>query len=165
LINILNIFRLIVLISILSGCTIQPTLKEKLKPIEKYNVLVVTATAYTSRRKETDRTPYLAAWMNRLRPSVKSIAVSRDLLKLGLTNGAIVTIDGYKHRYKVLDKMNKRWEKKIDIYMGNNRGRALRWGKQPVTIRWEKTEAQLLHEKRRRESIIYHLIALFYETF
>lgn len=126
------------------------------KPIERQHVLKVTATAYTSTVCQTDRTPYLAAWNNRLKPSVKSIAVSRDLLALGLTNGAKVRIDGYKHNYTVLDKMNKRWTKKIDIYMGCDRRRALRWGKQTVTIRWDKTEEEIADEViRQQEEFTY----------
>ena len=121
------------------------------KPIEKEHVLKVTASAYTSTVCQTDRTPYLAAWNNRLKPSVKSIAVSRDLLALGLTNGTKVRIDGYKHNYAVLDKMNKRWKKKIDIYMGCDRRRALRWGKQTVTIRWDKTEEEIANEVIRQQ--------------
>jgi len=121
------------------------------KPIEKEHVLKVTATAYTSTVCQTDRTPYLAAWNNRLKPNVKSIAVSRDLLDLGLTNGTKVRIDGYKHNYTVLDKMNKRWKKKIDIYMGCDRRRALKWGKRTVTIRWDKTEEEIAQEVIRQQ--------------
>jgi 3D (Asp-Asp-Asp) domain-containing protein len=110
---------------------------DKLFSIKK-NILTVTSTAYTSCRRETDNTPYLAAWNNRLKPSVKSIAVSRDLLKLGLTNGTKVKISGLKGHYIVLDKMNKRWKKKIDIYMGCNLKRARKWGKRKVTIIWDK---------------------------
>jgi len=130
------------------GCTHnqnQPSIKPKhipapkpKKPKIKKNILTVTATAYTSCKRETDRTPFLAAWNNILKPSVKSIAVSRDLLKLGLTNGTKVKISGLKGHYVVLDKMNKRWKKKIDIYMGRNLKKAKRWGKRKVTIIWDE---------------------------
>ena len=138
-------FLLTILVFIFSGCSIFPeqiTLKKtepkKYKVVKKDFELIVTATAYTSRKGETDETPFLAAWNNRLKPNVKSIAVSRDLLGLGLTNGTYLTIDGLPGRYKVLDKMNKRWKKKIDIYMGTNLKKARRWGKQKVTIHWKK---------------------------
>lgn len=114
-------------LGLLSGCG-QP----------KQESLEVTATAYTSSKRETDRSPFLAAWKNRLKPGMKCIAVSRDLLDLGLTNGCEVSIDGLEGKYKVLDKMNKKWTKKIDIYMGLDRKKALEWGKQKVTIRWEE---------------------------
>jgi 3D (Asp-Asp-Asp) domain-containing protein len=51
-----------------------------------------------------------------------------------------VTIDGLKGEYKVLDKMNRRWTHKIDIYMGMNILKARKWGKKNVTIRWEPAE-------------------------
>jgi len=133
---------------LLSGCSTDLhslVVKEKVI-IEKEHTLRVTATAYTSAICQTDRTPYLAAWNNKLDPKIKSIAVSRDLLALGLTNGTKVHIDGYKHTYTVLDKMNKRWKNKIDIYMGCNRKRALKWGKQTVTIRWKKTDEEIANE-------------------
>ena len=122
------------------GCKQQTPASTALKaqeiPAPKKNVLTVTASAYTSCKRETDSTPFLAAWNNRLKPSVKSIAVSRDLLNLGLTNGTKVKISGLKGYYVVLDKMNKRWKKKIDIYMNCNIKRARKWGKRMVTIVW-----------------------------
>lgn len=98
--------------------------------------LEVTATAYTSRPSETSGDPYLGAWNNRLTPGEKAIAVSRDLIKLGLTNGAKVKIQGLPGIYEVRDKMNKRWKRRIDIYMGNDLKRARNWGKREVTLRW-----------------------------
>ena len=117
--------------------------------MEKKNFsMVVTASAYTSCRRETDNTPYLAAWNNKLKHSVKSIAVSRDLLKKGLTNKTKVTIDGLPGTYIVLDKMNKRWKKKIDIYMGCNLKKARRWGKRKVTIRWKRKSIEAKDSKK-----------------
>jgi 3D (Asp-Asp-Asp) domain-containing protein len=127
---------------------------KKPKPKKKYTIQKmnysahVTATAYTSSPKETDSTPYLAAWNNRLRPGVKSIAVSRDLLKMGLSNGTKVRISGLRGTYKVLDKMNKRWKRKIDIYMGTNRKRAIHWGKKRVIISWRKKSITLNKPKK-----------------
>lgn len=99
--------------------------------------LRVTATAYTSHGKQTDSTPFLAAWNNRLRPGMKIIAVSRDMLtRYGMRNGTKVRIGGLRGYYRVRDKMNKRYRKRIDIYMGLNRRRALRWGRRSVVIYW-----------------------------
>ena len=36
----------------------------------------------------------------------------------------------------VLDKMGRRWTRKIDIYMGDDVGAAKRWGVRPVRIHW-----------------------------
>ena len=97
--------------------------------------LRVTATAYSSHRGQTDKTPFLAAWNNRIRPGMKIIAVSRDMLtRYGLRNGSKVRIGGLKGLYTVRDKMNKRYRKRIDIYMGVNRRKALRWGRRSVVI-------------------------------
>lgn len=104
---------------------------------ERSNNLNVTATAYNSLPSQTDGTPNVAAWGDRLFPGLKAIAVSRDLLtKYGLTRGAKVKIKGLEGEYVVLDKMHPRWRKKIDIYMGKDRRAAKRWGRRDVTIHW-----------------------------
>jgi len=107
-----------------------PSLKYKRK-------IRVVATAYTSHRNQTDKTPFLAAWNNRIRPGMKIIAVSPDLIrKYGLTNGVKVKILGLPGYYVVRDKMNKRLRNHIDIYMGVNKRRALRWGRRRIVLYW-----------------------------
>ena len=108
------------------------------QPASKYNKrLKVTATAYTSHVNQTDSTPNIAAWGDRLKPGMKVIAVSRDLLNVyGLKHKQKVRIKGLEGEYVVLDKMNKRWRKKIDIYMGMNKKKAFRWGRRKVEIYW-----------------------------
>jgi len=97
----------------------------------------VAATAYTSHRSQTDSTPFLAAWNNRIRPGMKIIAVSPDLIrKYGITNGVRVKIAGLPGTYVVRDKMNARLHNHIDIYMGVDRRRALRWGRRRVVMYW-----------------------------
>jgi len=99
--------------------------------------LRVTATAYSSEIGQTDSTPFIAAWNNKLKPGMKIIAVSRDLLhKHGLKNGTKVHISGLNGYYTVRDKMHKRFKKRIDIYKGINTRSALRWGKRIVMIHW-----------------------------
>lgn len=99
--------------------------------------LRVIATAYTSHRNQTDRTPLIAAWNNRIRPGMKIIAVSRDLItRYGLKNGSRVRIGGLKGYYVVRDKMNKRFRRRIDIYMGFNKRRALNWGRRNIVLYW-----------------------------
>lgn len=104
----------------------------------RYNKrLKVTATAYTSHVNQTDSTPNIAAWGDRLKPGMKVIAVSRDLLNVyGLKHKQKVRIKGLEGEYLVLDKMNKRWRKKIDIYMGMDKKKAFRWGRRKVEILW-----------------------------
>ena len=104
---------------------------------KEIKTLEVLATAYNSVPEQTDDTPFEAAWGDILDPEVKSIAVSWDLLDMGLTQYSIVEIAGLPGKYIVLDKMNSRWEKKIDIYMGTDIEEALQWGIKKVTISWE----------------------------
>lgn len=67
---------------------------------------------------------------------MKAIAVSRDLIPMGLTHGVKVKIEGLPGTYTVMDKLHKRWRRRIDIYMGNDVEAAKKWGKRQVTIRW-----------------------------
>ncbi len=100
----------------------------------------VTATAYNSVKAQTANDPAITAWGDRLKPGMKAIAISRDLLDTGFYHNMEVTIDGLEGEYKVLDKMNRRWTKKIDIYMGTDVSKAREWGKQEVTIHWIPAE-------------------------
>ncbi|MCF8303101.1 MAG: 3D domain-containing protein [Bacteroidales bacterium] len=101
------------------------------------HTLTVTATAYNTLPRQTNRYHSLVgAWGDSLKPGMKVIAVSRDLIKKGLHRGQKVKIKGLKGKYTVMDKMNKRWAKRIDIYMGNDKEKALEWGKKKVEITW-----------------------------
>jgi len=111
--------------------------KNTQKVLKPTRQIRVTATAYTSHPGQTDSTPFLAAWNNRIRPGMKIIAVSRDLIKkYGLTNGVKVKLKGLPGYYTVRDKMNKRFTSRIDIYMGLNKNKALKWGKKRVVLMW-----------------------------
>lgn len=97
--------------------------------------ITVTATAYNSIESQTKKgNIVLAAWGDTLVPGEKSIAVSRDLIQLGLGHNAKVEIEGLEGIFIVKDKMNKKWEKKIDIYMGFDKEAAVQWGKKVVEI-------------------------------
>jgi 3D (Asp-Asp-Asp) domain-containing protein len=98
--------------------------------------LWVTASAYTSHPGETDDTPQLAAWGDRLGPGTRAIAVSPDLLERGLVRGTRVRIEGLPGEYVVLDRMADRWRNHIDIYMGYDRPSARAWGRKKVRIAW-----------------------------
>ncbi len=108
----------------------------ELTGVGKKRTMTVTASAYNSLRGQTVGNPSIAAWGDKLRPGMKSIAVSRDLQRMGLGHRTEVKIKGLPGTYLVLDRMGKRWQKKIDIYMGTNRAKAMRWGKRKVEITW-----------------------------
>ena len=106
---------------------------------ERRKFLVVTATAYTSRRIETQGDPFVAAWGDRLGPDVRVVAVSRDLLDMGLGRGDVVRVQGLGE-YVVLDKMHGRWRRRIDIYFGRDVRAARKWGRRQVTISWDGSD-------------------------
>ena len=99
--------------------------------------LTVTATAYNSVPGQTQGDPNVGAWGDRIRPGDKVIAVSPDLLSLGLERGTKVQIEGVSGTYRVADRTNSRLERTIDIYMGTDVEKAREWGKQQVEIRWQ----------------------------
>ena len=104
--------------------------------------LEVTATAYNSLPEQTSTVGggVLTAWGDTLEEGMKCIAVSRDLIDSGLTHNTKVWIKGLDGPYVVNDKMNRRWTKKIDIYMGASEKSAREWGKKKVTIEWVPEE-------------------------
>ena len=105
---------------------------------QEAKTLEVTATAYNSLPSQTEENdPTTTAWGEELKPGMKGIAVSRDLIPLGLTHNTRVKIEGLPGTYRVVDKMNQRWQKRIDIYMGNDVEAAKEWGKKKVTISWK----------------------------
>ncbi len=133
-ITFIRTFAVMILLALTIGVQANTTKGGRAKSVKE---LRVTATAYNSLPAQTDNTPDIAAWGDRLRPGMKAIAVSRDLLKkYGLKHKDKVKISGLEGEYQVLDKMNKRWKKKIDIYMGKDRRKALKWGRKNVTIQW-----------------------------
>jgi 3D (Asp-Asp-Asp) domain-containing protein len=98
--------------------------------------MLVEATAYNSVAPQTNAKPWIGAWGDRLEPDTKAIAVSRDLLEEGLVRGVEVEIEGRPGKYRVLDKMGSRWERRIDIYMGEDIEAAREWGLRAVRIHW-----------------------------
>lgn len=131
-------FTKVILVLFMSGLIACNTDGESEQQSEKvqYDTLKVTATAYNSVEAQTKKGNIgLAAWGDTLKPGMKAIAISRDFLKEDiLEHNSEVKIEGLEGTYKVLDKMNKRWIRKIDIYMGLDEQAARNWGKQEVEI-------------------------------
>jgi 3D (Asp-Asp-Asp) domain-containing protein len=116
-----------------------PPVIEKSVPPPKAGIersLRVTASAYNSVRGQTDRTPSIGAWGDELTPGMKVIAVSADLIEMGLARGQTVRIRGLDGEFTVADRMSNRWERKIDIYMGEDVKAARNWGVREVEIVW-----------------------------
>lgn len=106
-----------------------------------WETMQVTASSFTLAEEETKRGNIgLTAFGDQLEPGDKAIAVSRDLIKQGLTHGTKIRIDGLPGTYTVQDKMNRRWKDKIDILF-KKRSRALEWGRQKIEIEYQVADA------------------------
>lgn len=115
------------IVLMLAGCT---------EAVSEVRTLNVQASAYNSVAAQTSAQPTLAAWGDTLKPGMKAVAVSRDLIQQGLTHNTLIEIEGLPGQYRVLDKMHRRWTRKIDIYMGDDVAAARAWGVREVSIRW-----------------------------
>jgi 3D (Asp-Asp-Asp) domain-containing protein len=111
----------------------------------EWRTIEVTATAYNSLAYQTDDNPLITAFGDSLKPGMKYIAVSRDLLRQGLKHNTLVKVEGLEGTYLVKDKMHYRWKNKIDIYMGTDVKAAKKWGRRKVNItyRVEKSSDSL----------------------
>ena len=103
---------------------------------DEEHTLLVTATAYNSLEAQTGSNPNVALWGDVLTPGTRSIAVSRDLIALGLGHRTRVRIEGLQGEFLVLDKMAARWKQKIDLYMGEDVAAARQFGVRVVRIWW-----------------------------
>lgn len=109
--------------------------------------LSVKATAYNSLSYQTSSNPSIAAWGDSLKPGMKCIAVSRDLIKLGLKHNTPVKIQGLEGTYLVKDKMHQRKRMQIDIYMGIDVKMAKKWGVKRLKIKYGVLKDSLNNEK------------------
>ncbi|MHA7843036.1 MAG: 3D domain-containing protein [Winogradskyella sp.] len=121
---------------LLLSCFISINCKEQNEVDCTAKSFVVTATAYNSLAYQTNSNPSITAFGDSLVPGLRYIAVSRDLLDSGLVHNTKVKIEGFDSLFIVKDKMNRRWQKRIDIYMGNDVGKAKKWGKKKVNIEY-----------------------------
>jgi len=109
---------------------------DKTQDIYSWREITVKATAYNSLAYQTSINPDIAAWGDSLKPGMKCIAVSRDLIKLGLTHNTPVKLEGFEGVFLVKDKMHRRKRNQIDIYMGLDVKKAKQWGVKRLKIRY-----------------------------
>lgn len=109
----------------------------------------VKATAYNSTKAQTDGNPSIAAWGDTLKIGMKCVAVSRDLIRLGLKHNTPIKIEGFDSIYLVKDKMHRRKRKQIDIYMGKDIRKARQWGVKRLKIQYGILKSELLNDSIR----------------
>ena len=101
---------------------------------EDWITMCVTATAYNSLGYQTEGHPQITAWGDTLKPGMNAVAVSRDLLDLGLDHNSKIKIEGFDSIYLIKDKMHYRWRNRIDIYMGEDVEKARKFGRKKLNI-------------------------------
>lgn len=95
--------------------------------------LIVTSTSYNLLARQTDSTPTIAAWGDRLKPTDRICAVSRDLEKLGVTRGSVLNVTGYG-RCTVMDRMHYRWKMSVDVLHPTTK-QSMEWGRKKIEVR------------------------------
>jgi len=100
-----------------------------------WDTLSVKVSAYNSVSWQTGAGgANITAWGDTLKPGLKAIAVSRDLIPKGLDHNTQVKIEGFDGVFRVKDKMHYRWKNKIDIYMGEDVQKARKFGRKKLII-------------------------------
>lgn len=109
-------------------------------PTKTLRVKAMAYTACSVGKKKSKRKARTArgAWGDTLTPGIKAVAVSPDLLEMGLDHGDVITIEGLPGQYKVLDVMHSRHDKSIDIFYGDDQCGAIQWGRRSLTISWQE---------------------------
>ncbi|TXE06048.1 hypothetical protein ES711_14465 [Gelidibacter salicanalis] len=118
-------------------------------PLEIWDSMTVDASAYNSTPAQTSGKPQFTAFGDSLKPGMKYIAVSRDLLRKGLKHNTPVLIEGFEGVYLVKDKMHRKWRNHIDIYMGKDIDAAIEWGRRTVCIDY-KLSKEVIHKATKR---------------
>ncbi|MDR5590204.1 hypothetical protein [Christiangramia sp. SM2212] len=121
---------LIVILIVLTSCKEFSSSDEDID----WDTICVTATAYNSVEYQTEGHPSITAWGDTLKPGMNAIAVSRDLLRMGLDHNSKIKIEGFDSVFLIKDKMHYRWRNRIDIYMGKDVERARKFGRKKINI-------------------------------
>jgi len=112
------------------------------------NSKIVDATAYNATKKQCDSTPNICAWNDRIhnKNRHKIIAVSKDLVKLGLDRNTKIYYksDNVVREKIVLDKTSSRFRSRIDILKPYE---AFKFGKKKIRIYWYGRSTNLIQTK------------------
>jgi hypothetical protein len=98
--------------------------------------VVVGAFAVELRRPEAG--PWRGSWGDELRPGMKAVAVSPDLVQRGLERGTRVRIEGMPSAYRVRHQLSAATHERVEIFMGTDAAAAQRWHERRARIWWAK---------------------------
>ena len=101
-------------------------------------VRTVTATTYLS---PEGTGLHRGAWGDELHPGLKAVAVSEELISLGLVHRSEVRIEGLPGSYTVLDRLEPESEADLSVYVGVATEASRAWGQRRVRIHWKSPDA------------------------
>jgi len=113
--------------------------KEIIGKIPIINSRNVRTTAYNALESQTDSTPTICAWGDKIHEGV--VAISRDLEKLGLIRNKKIYIEKKGNKI-VKDRMHRRKRNQIDIFMESKK-KAEKFGRQTLNIVWIKSHIEI----------------------
>ncbi len=111
---------------------------------------IVEATAYNAVKEQCDSTPNTCAWSDKIHRNNRNkiVAVSRDLIRLGLNRKTPIYYknDNTIKKKIVLDKVNKRFRSRIDI-LKSFKNEAFEFGKKKIRIYWYEGSSHFVQTK------------------
>jgi len=117
----------------------------------------VTVTAYNSEPGQTDSSPCQGAHGRVCGRDWGVVAISRDLERHFPPHSKLCLSGGIDGCFTVLDRMNPRWHRKVDIYVGKSRKEAYRVGHRTAVItnfgnnQVQTESSDLVYRKKHRK--------------
>jgi hypothetical protein len=100
-------------------------------------VATVTVAAFSIALRAPGEDPLRGRWGDELKPGIKAVAVSPDLVARGLSQGTRVRIEGLPSAYRVRDQLADGTLERVEIFMGTDAASAERFGEKRMRIWWE----------------------------
>lgn len=100
-------------------------------------VATVTVGAFSIGLRGPDDEPIRGKWGDELKPGIKALAVSPDLVARGLSRGTRVRIEGMPSSYRVRDQLADGTRERVEIFMGTDAASVERFGEHRMQIWWE----------------------------
>jgi hypothetical protein len=97
----------------------------------------LTVAAFSIALRGPGEDPVRGKWGDELKPGIKAVAVSPDLVARGLSQGTRVRIEGLPSAYRVRDQLPDGTRERIEIFMGTDAASVARFGEQRMRVWWE----------------------------
>jgi len=99
-------------------------------------VATVTVGAFSIGLRGPGDEPTRGKWGDELKPGIKALAVSPDLVARGMGPGTRVRIEGMPSGYRVRDQLPDGTRERIEIFMGTDAASVEHFGEKRMRIWW-----------------------------